>query len=323
MAKEKCRPILTGKTICATPDLFNEGNLGKGPFQGFSAEAQAVFDLMDSDPPVALKTIMATFIDSQVASGNFALLVQFILYGMDTAANSVINWVSASFNAINVGSPHTPWSGVAHSGFAGFGPDGATLYMNAGIQPTDFLRDDFRDGLWLFTNDDSSDTPVLFGCRGASTAGDHFMEQLPISRSGLVSKANTNVGDVLITTEPGDLFQDHSLYEIVRPDSSNQDFDKNGVQLGTEADASDEHRAVDIYDGAFNNNGSVILHMDVNITARYVAPNTGFDSVNFHANLLIMLQSMAVPSYFPAILFACMSFSFINFLMLLLPLTVT
>jgi len=34
MAKEKCRPILTGKTICATPELFNEGNLGKGPFQG-------------------------------------------------------------------------------------------------------------------------------------------------------------------------------------------------------------------------------------------------------------------------------------------------
>ncbi len=34
MGKERCRPILTGKTICSTPELFNEGNLGKGPFQG-------------------------------------------------------------------------------------------------------------------------------------------------------------------------------------------------------------------------------------------------------------------------------------------------
>lgn len=294
MSKQKCRPILTGKTICATPELFNEGNLGRGPFQeGFSDEAQAVFDLMDTDPPTALKNIMATFIDSQVASGNFALLIQFILYGMDTAANSVINWISSSFNAVNAGSPHVAWSGVSHSGFAGFSPDGATLYVNSGIASDDFNQDDLRDGVWLFTSDDATDLPVFFGVREGASANDQFMEQLPTTSSNVISRANVGTS-LSLTTEPGDVFQDHTLYEIVRPDSANQDFDKNGVQIVTAANASAGQATINIFDGGLNLNGSLSLPMDINITARYVAPDTGFDSVDFHANLLIMLQSMGI-----------------------------
>lgn len=286
----KCK-IVKGREICPKPNLFMAGYLGRQPFvEGFSPEALAVFALMDSDPPLALKNIMATFIDSQVASGNWAIITQFILYGMDTAANSVINWLSSSFDAVNVGSPHTIWSGTGHSGFAGFSPDGATLYVNAGISANDIGLDDFRTGVWLFTNDDSG-ANILVGAREAATT-DTFLQQNPAGNTNII-RVNTNQGTLTFAEPDGDL-DEHSLHEVVRPDSANMALWKNGVQLATQATVSNVVSTLNLYDGAFNNNGTASNHMDCNITARHTTINTGFDPVNFYNNLLIMLQSMGV-----------------------------
>ncbi len=286
----KCK-IVRGKEVCPKPDLFMSKYLDKGIFHDFSIEALEVFDLMDTDPPTELKETMATFIDSQVASGNWALMLpyQFILYGMDTAANSVINWMNANFNAVNAGSPHVQWS-VGHSGFAGFSPDGATLYVNAGIAPDALGQDDVRVGVWLFTNDDAG-AAALFGARDGVAATDLFIQQLGGGNKYDCAANSSNRVDFVIT--PGVLL-DHSFYEVTRPDSANQALFENGVQLATDTDASTGLGSVNIYDGGFNLSGSLSTAMDCNLTARYVAPNTGFDPVNFHANLLIMLQSMGI-----------------------------
>ncbi len=258
---------------------------------GFSADAQAVFDLMDSDPPAALKTIMATFIDSQVAIGNWAVMIQFVLYGMDTAGNSVINWKSTSFNALNVGSPHTVWSGPAHSGFAGFSPDGATLYVNSGIAPDDIGQDDVRFGVWMFTNDDGAGNNVLMGTRDVSTDDAIIFRQFPGTR--LIIQVNCGLGNQLFYNAE-DVFADNTFHEIVRPDSSNQAYWRAGVQRGTGADASQGRSSHNIYDGANNNQGTASLELDCNITARLATANTGFDGLDFYTNLLIMLQSMGI-----------------------------
>ncbi len=251
--------------------------------EAFSSEAQAVFDLMPTDPPPALKNAMAIFIDSQVASGNFALLDVFQFYGMDTEANALIDWIG-TIDAINVNST----TFVANNFFS---PDGATKYINAGFTPTihgsNFVRNSAVLGAYLVAN---------------RTAGNKtFLGELtstPGTRRDYVRK---NAGNIIwqVNADGNEAFAadyiDESLYLIFRTGSVTGDLFRNAVSIDPISDASlaplsDKPSFI----GALNNDGSAAEFTDCDVACFVAGGGAGFDQSNFFNNLLIMLQTLGI-----------------------------
>lgn len=255
-----------------------------------SATTQTVLDLLDSDPPLAFKQAMNTFINSQASaeggSGNWELMNEFIMYGMDTEANSLIGWRGVA-TAINVSSaPHVPWSGAGHLGFAGFEPDGAASYINTSIPPDNLGQDDCIGGVWLFTEDASGG--ILFGVQSLSA---NTRYQLLESGASVFYRVNSSASASLTAS-----FPNNSLLSIARSASNSQEYIVNATQTDIEADGSVDISTLNIADGAFNNDGAATSFFDGKLTMRYFATNTGFDRTNFFDNLLIFLQELVIES---------------------------
>ncbi len=241
---------------------------------GFSSEAQAVFDLMDTDPDPALKILMATFIDSQVLSGNFALMDFFQFYAMDTAANAVINWIGNYSNGLLVNSP-------TFDAFDGITGDGATEYIDTQYNPTNdgvnVGQDDIQVGVWVVDNLDGAGEQFLFG--GSTLI--RVKQQATPRLQGALSTASFN-------TFQANLFLDNTLYTIKRVDALNQIGIENSAEISA-AQASTGVETVDI---------KVLKGQAGNINAKvacgYAAGAVGFNTTNFHSNLSTFITAAAL-----------------------------
>lgn len=233
----KCKTI-KGREICPRPNLFSAGYLGRQPFvEGFSSEAQAVFDLMDTDPPTALKIIMATAIDEMVTDGNFAELGQ-LLVVLDTSANSLIDWMGNQ-NAIAVNSP-------VFDAFDFWEFDGATNYVDtqmANNANPAMSQNSIDAGAFVVSHDTPSGTEMIFG---RTTGGEHQI----FSNGAVIGYAANTTGNTTDATEGS--FASNSLYSVRRVESANHLLFKNGVQVDTGARASVALLALDNFWGARN-----------------------------------------------------------------------
>ncbi len=246
----------------------------------FSATAQAVFDLMNTDPPLALKTIMAAFIDSQVASGNWDFLDCFQFYGMDTEANALIDWIGTS-DGINV-------NGTTFVANNFFSPDGVTKFINSGFQPltdgTNFVQDSGLMGAYLVAH--RSDGSLATGLQAA---GGVRRTQIRETAGDIVWSINDG------TNNPsGDIYIDESFYLARRTGVANSELFRNGVSISTNVTVSISIHDFAIYVGAQNNGGSTTFPMDCDLSCFVVGGNNSFDQEDFFDNLLIMLQTLGI-----------------------------
>jgi len=208
----KCR-IIRGREVCPKPNLFMESYLGKGIYPLFSAAADDVFDLMPTEPLPQLKSIMAKFIDSQVASGNWpeptvpgsGLMDCFQFYAMDTAANAVINWIGDFSNGLLVNSPtHTPFTDILGNG--------TNQYINTQYNPTDdgvnIGQDNLMAGVFVVDNLDTNTNKRLFGF---DSTVDFFTRQ---QTSPDIVRFSAN--DISLRSTGSTTYLDNTLYSLER-----------------------------------------------------------------------------------------------------------
>lgn len=247
----------------------------------FSAEAGAVFATMVTDPDPTLKTHMATLIDAEVANGNWPLYEQILFFGMDTEPNSLSDWLGLQ-DALAVNSPvHTPYSGSAHSGFAGYLFNGTTNYVNTQKAPNSMAQNDVAVGSWMFENLATTTTGMIFG--GGSI---FYLQQFP-GGAQFIYRVNTSVSES-VTTES--FFANHSLYGFARTASNAEQFYKNGAVAGSHTNTSSAPSAATIVVGA-NTTGAFLSHRN----CLYIAHKAvGFDFAASYTNWLTFLQNLGV-----------------------------
>ncbi len=237
---------------------------------GFSAAAQDVFDLMPTDPPVALKNIMAVFIDSQVASGNFALMDCFQFYAMDTAANAVINWIGNFSNGLLVNSPvHDPFNGITGDGITQF----ITTQYNPTVDGINVSQDNILMGVFCVDNLDVRTIRYLFG-NGVVT---FILMRQSVIPTRLEYFVNESTAGSLGT----EVFQDNTLVSAERFEAATKRIRVDGVS----ATAS-------IASTGFANDDIDVLaqgglsHLNAKVASFYTSASTigGFDYDNFRTN---------------------------------------
>jgi len=239
-----------------------------------SPTAQAVIDLMDTDPPVALKNIMAVFIDSQVASGNWALMDCFQFYAMDTAANAVINWIGNFSNGLLVNSPvHDPFDGITG--------DGITQFITTQYNPTDdginVGQDNLMTGVFCVDNLDVRTIKYLFG-NGAST---FILMRQSVTPTRLEYFINDSTAGSLGT----EVFQDNTLVSVERFEAATKRIRVDAVSAtASVASTGFANDDIDVLaQGGAN-------HLNAKVASFYVSASTsgGFDYDNFKTNHAII-----------------------------------
>lgn len=235
----------------------------------FSQTARDVFALMPTPPPRALKRLMANFIDSQVASGNFALIDCFQFYAMDTAANAVINWIGNFSNGLFVNSPdHDPFKGVTS--------DGVTQSVNTQYNPTadgiNVAINDLQFGAWMVDNLSVGSNDRLFGSS---------LIRMDQHSTGMRMRSNSNV---TVIHQAQTVFNDNTLYSGRRVEAANQILIEDAVG-NTTANNSTGLQNVDII---------LLTTLNAKIGCCYFSGAVGFDTANFQTNLKILIDATAL-----------------------------
>jgi len=246
---------------------------------GFSAEAQAVFDLMDTDPPKDLKRVMAIGIDEMVADGNFAELGQ-LLVVLDTSANSLIDWIGNQ-NALAVNSP-------IFDAFDFWEFNGTTQYINTQLTPsvnTRATQNSADYGVFVVSHDTPSGTEVIMGERTNAS------RNVTVASTGaaITTQVHQQVG-LSDATEAS--FASNSLYSGRREDSANVELFKNGVQVDSGAIVSTIQGVRPIYFGARNAVGTADLFFGGKL-ACYYAGSSIINNLNLFNTLNTMITAIA------------------------------
>ncbi len=281
MAK-RCRTISTGVEVCSTPDLFTEGNLGKGPFQGgFSDEAQAVFDLMDTELPGAYKTILNTGINDLVDGGHWDDLEQFAM-PLDTAANSLIDWKEVQ-DLLAVKSPtFTP--------AIGWVLNGTTQYLNSQRSPDEWVlpsQNNVDVGVWCVLHDVPSGVEMLFGSLVSSL---RFRAWTDGTNKNW--QANATTVDI---AEVDDTFETNSLNSGIRTGVNATAFNENGIELANSATVSNAPSSDSMFIGAQSAAGVPALFFGGTVGLYYVknADLSNLDFYNIINTMVTDIQALA------------------------------
>lgn len=277
----KCK-IIKGREICSKPNLFMKSYLNIGPYPLFSDAADDVFDLMPTEPLPQLKSLMATFVDSQVASGHWpdptvpgsGLMDCFQFYYMDTNGNKVINWIGNFSNALLVNSPTSlPFSAIQG--------DGATSFVDSQFTPSvdgvNMSVNDIGVSVFLDTQSDAGTTKYIFGGTGA-TATTSILQQTTPRLIYVISAVSSNILNGLLLVSD-------TLYSTIRRDGAAQILAIDTAETSNPK-ASIALTEADIWVLAVNNAGN---HMNASVGcfASYAA--VGFDLDNFNTNLRILI----------------------------------
>lgn len=245
-------------------------------WMGFSPAALATFALMPTQPPPALKKVMAIFIDSQVASGNWpnpsipgsGLMDCFQFYAMDTAANAVINWIGSFSNGLFVNSPtHDPFRGVTG--------DGVTESISTQYNPTgdgiNVSQNDFQFGAWMVDNLSVVSNARLFG---------NVLVRMDQHSTGLRMRSNSNV---TVVHQAQTTFTDGKLYSGRRVEAANQILLEDDIGNTT----------ANVSTGLLNGSVDLITTLNCKIGCSYFSGAIGFDTTSFKTNLKILIDATA------------------------------
>jgi hypothetical protein len=248
----------------------------------YSVAAAAVFALMPDAIGTALKNAMATFIDSQVTSGNWTLLDCFQFYGLNTEINSLKDW-KGNFNASLV-------NGANWNSGSNVNTDGVNDYVDTGFIPssaTKYLQDNARTGVWVKTWGHAAGvTKILFGCGD----GTRFTSLAESSANVLNRTMNSTSTSASYNGET--VFSNGALYEIKRVASTTSTLEKNGSNVDSDSQTSNGRPTTRIYLGARNNNGTADLFSNSQFICFYAGQGTTFDAANFYSNLQTLISTV-------------------------------
>jgi hypothetical protein len=247
--------------------------------QSYSASANAVFALMPDAIPTNTKAAMATFIDSQVLSGNWTKLDVFEFYGLNTVNNALKDW-KGNATASNNGA-------VWNSG-SNFQTDGAASYVNTGYTPTtvgtQYTQTDAQFGVTIKEwNHAAGVTKAAVGSVGTSQS--------------YLSQSSTNVVGRLINSTAS-FSQTAALTALVAGtwavsrSAGNSFLYQDGSLIDTDAQAQGVELNAPFFVGARRNGGSADLYANGKFTAFWGGAHTGFDYANFYTNLSTLIAEI-------------------------------
>jgi hypothetical protein len=235
----------------------------------YSKWARAVISSHFDELSTNRKTLIANFIDSQVANGNYFDFEQYTLSQTTTANNAAIDWVflnynlnnGATFNANN--SLQTTGSTASH-----FITSYTPLNNNAKSSNTDVIV-----GARVGTIGTASGTPaILFGCGGSGTGELRFAQGINNVNYAVNCETIPNGTDVNI--------QSNNLYAIAR-DGGTQYLLKNGSVVNSSADAVTTQPLNAVRWGMFLNNTTAQFPIQAHFKAVFAAKYTTFDVSSF------------------------------------------
>ena len=246
---------------------------------GYSTTAQGVFDLMDTDPSIAVKDLTAAFIDSQASaeggSGNWELGDQFLCFRMGSEPNGLVDWFGNQ-NALAVGSP-------MFNAFDGFILTG-TEYINsqrallAGL-PT---LNNVVTGIW-----NVGVNPTGMGV--AARTANNTKHQMNSTGTGI----NVALNNASSSSYAENDFATNSLYLLHRDQNTIFKMFKNGVSQGNLSFVSVSAAAISEYIGARNLSGVADTFFTGTLGCFWRGKAVGFDHSNFYSNLNTMMTGLA------------------------------
>jgi len=242
---------------------------------GFSEEALLVFALMSTELSAPLKKIINRFINSQVASGNWALLGQLFVV-LDTQANSLTDWLGNQ-NGLAVNSP-------VFDAFDSWTFDGSTNYINCQLVLASIPNTALNDaevGAWVVSHN-AGGTQALVGSRVSSTRESNI-------RHSTNTLAKMNSGSVNTIIEAA--MDSGTLYSVYRVDAVNQVIVKDGVGASLAISSNAESSQPYAW-GARKTTGATDQFLNAK-SALFYAGSGNIDTLNLFNNINIMITSIA------------------------------
>ncbi len=238
---------------------------------GFGAEYQAVYDSYTTKPDDATAAIWNTFVESIVASGEWALLDVLYVYAAHTngAGEALKNWINpGTFDATAFNAPDF----VANQGFSG---NGSTRFINWNWNPNtngvNYVLNSASDGVYIRTNVNESAIDI-----GAAVSGTDYSFYI-VSRlsNGVFFRVNTDTdfSTAANTDSRGMFIGSREASNIIRTY-------KNKVQLTDESDASVAVPSLDIYSLARNNDDTADIFSTKQLSMVYAGDKFTQTNVN-------------------------------------------
>jgi hypothetical protein len=219
---------------------------GTGGGASYDADASALFARFTTPPTDARKALINTMILSlKTASVWSKLDALYVLAAADSQAARQ-NWIQNLYNATAVSSP----TFTADRGYQG---DGASSYLTTGFTPSSavspkYVQNSAHLSVWSRTDVESSG--VIMGARTGAFSNQALI-QPRVTGSVLVGRINQNGNGANLTNG-------NSSGHIIsnRTDSANRKGFRNGVSLGSLAEATNAVPTAAIFVGAYSDNGT-------------------------------------------------------------------
>ncbi len=257
---------------CISPAIVAERGAGGGG--GVSPEAQAVLDRYIGLTGTETDAIVA-FVDAEVSDGNWDTYDEFFLFPLG-ATNGLIGFKSVTGTIVN--DPTFDIGGLLFNG--------TTQYFDTTIDPsTDLTQASLNDiDIQCFCKDnlstDSND--YLHGCRSGSSELSNYQGPSSI-------RARVNTAFIVTQYDGQPEFQDENLYGIGRDESVNAEIFVDGIEVRTEADASNGFPDEPIYIGA---RSPVAAFLNCKVATFKIGAAIGFNQADHNTNLRTMLTTL-------------------------------
>ena len=238
----------------------------------YSADAQSVFNKM-TGLTTDEKDIMAAFVDSQVTSGNLALMDFFESHRLQLEANALISWVGA-FSSTAVNAP-------TYTAGAGFAYNGTTQYLQSGFNCN-------TDGV----NFTTGDAAFIAGLE-TFTSGAVMGTSISTILNRMVSSA------IAITTAQArglaNVITSNTIVHYERTGAVEQKHWIDGVLKETKSGGQNVINNLDTFIGAENDDGVAISFLNGGTNSVMIGAGStgGFDHLDYYTNLDIMNTALA------------------------------
>jgi hypothetical protein len=237
----------------------------------YSAEAQAVFTNMPDVLPNGVKQAIATYVDAEVASGNWDLIVDFGYLGLNTQANSLKGFK----NVANPSLTNAVWNS-----YEKVSCNGTNAYINWGFIPNNiaaFQLNNCALGVHIDVNQHTA-AADLFGCIEVGTN----TRQIDMAQSGSAGStltARINAGNSNTTYSSDNIFDNGARYAVRRTASNATAILKAGTVLATGTTASVAKAQIAPFIGARNQDGTPSAGSYIKSSFKYwiVYQPTGFN----------------------------------------------
>jgi hypothetical protein len=275
----------------ATTDLQSAAQVQSGavdhPSAGYSEDAQAVIDLMDSVSTPEMDAI-AAFVDSQVTSGNWAKIDEFFCLALNS---TVDDWL-------------TGWKGlsIATNNGATHGANGASFtsgqYIDSGLHRSNTAQM-FADlpnqlmGVYCHSFDYTG-TGISYLCGNYAVRGTYLCH--PGSGTQEIQGVATNSNTSLVAFARNQADVGGHFYAI---DGNANDplLFMDGVsqtRTKTTTTSTAPFNDTTFYIGTRNQNGTANTVYDKTITSFVVGTAAGFDHANFYTHLMTLHAALGV-----------------------------